>query len=328
MSEDAEKLIFISALFPGFRFSPTDVELISYYLRRKIGGDDNSVAVIAEVEIYKFEPWDLPGESKLKSENEWFYFCARGKNGSQSRRVTQLGYWKSTGQVRSVKSGNQIVGTKRMLVFHTGRAHRNERTEWFMHEYCIHGATQDALVVCRLKKNTDFRASSSQTPMDNGHVQDDEYVGQTGGSEMQNNSYSVYEPELHIPNGDIVESSNVVEDQADTDDDCYAEIMNDDIINLDEEVLKASLAFRPNYQQTISSEASSSRKRLECGSNKKPKQTMDVAETASFGWRIPNPFRIKKNDNQRSMTGYLATTALLAILISVFFTILTTRGDS
>jgi len=61
MSKEAEMSIAVSALFPGFRFSPTDVELISYYLRRKIDGDENSVAVIAEVEIYKFEPWDLPG---------------------------------------------------------------------------------------------------------------------------------------------------------------------------------------------------------------------------------------------------------------------------
>lgn len=61
MSKEAEMSIAVSALFPGFRFSPTDVELISYYLRRKIEGDENSVAVIAEVEIYKFEPWDLPG---------------------------------------------------------------------------------------------------------------------------------------------------------------------------------------------------------------------------------------------------------------------------
>ncbi|KAG7568208.1 Leucine-rich repeat [Arabidopsis thaliana x Arabidopsis arenosa] len=259
MSKEAEMSIAVSAMFPGFRFSPTDVELISYYLRRKIDGDEDSVAVIAEVEIYKFEPWDLPEESKLKSENEWFYFCARGRkypHGSQSRRATKLGYWKATGKERTVKSGNQVVGTKRTLVFHIGRAPRGERTEWIMHEYCIHGAPQDALVVCRLRKNADFRASSSQKKMEDGVVQDDGYVGQSGGTEKKEKSNSVYD---QLPNGDIAESSNVVEEQADTDDDCYAEILNDDIIKLDEEALKASQAFRPTnptHQETISSESS------------------------------------------------------------------------
>lgn len=112
-----------------------------------------------------------------------------------------------------MKSGNQVVGTKRTLVFHIGRAPRGERTEWIMHEYCIHGASQDALVVCRLRKNADFRASSSQRQMEDGLVQDDDYVGQTGGggSERETKSYLVDEPDLQISNGDIAESSNVVE---------------------------------------------------------------------------------------------------------------------
>ncbi|KAJ4891123.1 NAC domain-containing protein 40 [Raphanus sativus] len=346
MSKEAEMSIAVSALFPGFRFSPTDVELISYYLRRKIEGDENSVAVIAEVEIYKFEPWDLPGESKLKSENEWFYFCARGRkypHGSQSRRATELGYWKATGKERSVKSGNQIVGTKRTLVFHIGRAPRGERTEWIMHEYCIHGASQDALVVCRLRKNADFRASSSQRQMEDGLVQDYEYVGQTGdGSEREKKSYLVdEEPELQISNGgDIAESSNVVEYQDDTNDDCYAEILNDDIIKLDEEAVKANQAFRPNYptqQETIFTEASSSKQMLECGMKKESKQTMNSyalfkimngsTTASSSGWKIPNPLtHIKKDDSQRVTKNVLATTLFLTILImSVLFTVLTAR---
>ncbi|XP_024016083.1 NAC domain-containing protein 40 [Eutrema salsugineum] len=316
MSKEAEMSIAVSALFPGFKFSPTDVELISYYLRRKIDGDEDSVAVIAEAEIYKFEPWDLPEESKLKSENEWFYFCARGRkypHGSQSRRATQLGYWKATGKERSVKSGNQIVGTKRTLVFHIGRAPRGERTEWIMHEYCIHNAPQDALVVCRLRKNTDFRACSNQRPMDNGHVQTDEYVDQTSGLETEEKSFSVYEPELQISNGDIAESSNAVEDRANTDDDCYAEILNDDIIKLDEE---ADCSIRKESKQTMNCNYALFRmKNVATG-------------TASTDWRIPNPFHMKKDDSQRLIKNILATTAFLTILISVFFTMLTTRDYS
>lgn len=50
-----------SAMFPGFRFSPTDEELISYYLKKKLEACDECVEVIPEVEIWRHEPWDLPG---------------------------------------------------------------------------------------------------------------------------------------------------------------------------------------------------------------------------------------------------------------------------
>lgn len=50
-----------SSSFPGFRFSPTDVELISYYLKKKMEGCEKCVEVIPEVEICRYEPWDLPG---------------------------------------------------------------------------------------------------------------------------------------------------------------------------------------------------------------------------------------------------------------------------
>jgi hypothetical protein len=46
----------------GFRFRPTDEELISHYLKNKLLGNDSFVNnVIAEVDVCKFEPWELPG---------------------------------------------------------------------------------------------------------------------------------------------------------------------------------------------------------------------------------------------------------------------------
>lgn len=46
---------------PGFRFHPTDLELLKYYLKRKIMGETLPFDVISEIELYKFLPWDLPG---------------------------------------------------------------------------------------------------------------------------------------------------------------------------------------------------------------------------------------------------------------------------
>ena len=46
---------------PGFRFHPTDEELVVYYLCRKVARQQLPVPIIAEVDLYKFDPWDLPG---------------------------------------------------------------------------------------------------------------------------------------------------------------------------------------------------------------------------------------------------------------------------
>lgn len=46
---------------PGFRFHPTDEELISYYLLRKATDSSFSSIAIGDVDLIKFEPWDLPG---------------------------------------------------------------------------------------------------------------------------------------------------------------------------------------------------------------------------------------------------------------------------
>ena len=46
---------------PGFRFHPTDEELLYYYLRRKVSYEAIDLDVIREVDLNKLEPWDLKG---------------------------------------------------------------------------------------------------------------------------------------------------------------------------------------------------------------------------------------------------------------------------
>ena len=45
---------------PGFRFHPTDEELVGFYLRRKLEGKPLSIELIKQIDIYKYDPWDLP----------------------------------------------------------------------------------------------------------------------------------------------------------------------------------------------------------------------------------------------------------------------------
>lgn len=50
-----------ASLPPGFRFHPTDEELLGYYLKRKVEGLEIELEVIPVIDLYKFDPWELPG---------------------------------------------------------------------------------------------------------------------------------------------------------------------------------------------------------------------------------------------------------------------------
>ncbi|KAL8051662.1 hypothetical protein ABFX02_06G162700 [Erythranthe guttata] len=150
-----------SLLAPGFRFHPTDEELVRYYLRRKIFGKSFRFDAISEVDVYKSEPWDLPYKSKLKTRDlEWYFFSVLDKkygNGARTNRATEKGYWKTTGKDRAVYHRTKVSGMKKTLVYHSGRAPKGQRTNWVMHEYRLTdvdfntaGITQDAFVLCRI----------------------------------------------------------------------------------------------------------------------------------------------------------------------------------
>ncbi|ONK55987.1 uncharacterized protein A4U43_C10F2980 [Asparagus officinalis] len=126
---------------PGFRFHPTDEELVNYYLKRKVHGLKIELDIIPEVDLYKCEPWELSDKSFLPSKDpDWYFFGPRDRkypNGFRTNRATQAGYWKSTGKDRRVRCQNRAIGMKKTLVYYRGRAPRGIRTDWVMHEYRI-----------------------------------------------------------------------------------------------------------------------------------------------------------------------------------------------
>lgn len=52
---------------PGFRFHPTDEELVVHYLKRKAASAPLPVTIIAEVDLYKFDPWELPSKASCNT---------------------------------------------------------------------------------------------------------------------------------------------------------------------------------------------------------------------------------------------------------------------
>ncbi|CAK9312927.1 unnamed protein product [Citrullus colocynthis] len=144
---------------PGFRFHPSDEELITFYLLNKISDANFTGRAITDVDLNKFEPWELPGKAKM-GEKEWYFFSLRDRKyptGVRTNRATNTGYWKTTGKDKEIFNSNtsELVGMKKTLVFYKGRAPRGEKTNWVMHEYRLHSKTafrtvKDEWVVCRV----------------------------------------------------------------------------------------------------------------------------------------------------------------------------------
>ncbi|URE00520.1 No apical meristem (NAM) protein [Musa troglodytarum] len=150
---------------PGFRFHPTDEELVGYYLKRKIDGLKIELEVIPVIHLCKFDPWELPDKSFLpKRDMEWFFFCPRDRkypNGSRTNRATVSGYWKATGKDRKISCESSVFGSRKTLVFYLGRAPGGERTDWIMHEYRLcedlfQGSSNflGAFALCRVVKRS------------------------------------------------------------------------------------------------------------------------------------------------------------------------------
>ncbi|XP_058107739.1 NAC domain-containing protein 2-like [Magnolia sinica] len=128
------------SLPPGFRFHPTDEELILHYLKNKTTSTPCPVSIIAEVDIYKFNPWDLPAKAAF-GDKEWYFFTPRDRkypNGARPNRAAACGYWKATGTDKPISkttAGKENIGVKKALVFYKGRPPKGIKTNWIMHEY-------------------------------------------------------------------------------------------------------------------------------------------------------------------------------------------------
>ncbi|KAL2893397.1 NAC domain-containing protein 43 [Bienertia sinuspersici] len=125
---------------PGFRFHPTEEELLQYYLRKKVANDQIDLDVILEVDLNKLEPWDIQERCKIGTtpQNDWYFFSHKDKKyptGTRTNRATASGFWKATGRDKVIYSSSKRIGMRKTLVFYKGRAPHGQKSDWIMHEY-------------------------------------------------------------------------------------------------------------------------------------------------------------------------------------------------
>ncbi|KAK3229697.1 hypothetical protein Dsin_001578 [Dipteronia sinensis] len=160
---------------PGFRFHPTDEELLHYYLRKKISFQKFDMEVIREVDLNKMEPWELQERCRIGStpQNEWYFFSHKDRKyptGSRTNRATNAGFWKATGRDKCIRNSYKKIGMRKTLVFYRGRAPHGQKTDWIMHEYRLEDAddaqgnpNEDGWVVCRVfKKKNLFKVGNNE----------------------------------------------------------------------------------------------------------------------------------------------------------------------
>ncbi|KAI3822070.1 hypothetical protein L1987_09651 [Smallanthus sonchifolius] len=170
---------------PGFRFHPTEEELLHYYLRKKVAYEKIDLDVIRDVDLNKLEPWDIQEKCKIGStpQNDWYFFSHKDKKyptGTRTNRATAVGFWKATGRDKVIYSSVTRIGMRKTLVFYKGRAPHGQKSDWIMHEYRLDDNTitnqdacgsnlcdstqEDGWVVCRVFKKKNYHKALDQSP--------------------------------------------------------------------------------------------------------------------------------------------------------------------
>ncbi|XP_044462452.1 NAC domain-containing protein 104 [Mangifera indica] len=117
---------------PGFRFYPTDEELLVHFLQRRASLLPCHPDVIPDLDLYPYDPWQLNGKA-LAEGNQWYFYSRKTQN-----RITSNGYWKPTGIEEAVITREKRkIGIKKYFVFHLGEPPSGVKTNWILQEYSL-----------------------------------------------------------------------------------------------------------------------------------------------------------------------------------------------
>ncbi|XP_020518206.1 NAC domain-containing protein 43 isoform X1 [Amborella trichopoda] len=173
---------------PGFRFHPTEEELLHYYLRKKVAYEKIDLDVIRDVDLNKLEPWDIQEKCRIGTtpQNDWYFFSHKDKKyptGTRTNRATAAGFWKATGRDKVIYASFKRIGMRKTLVFYKGRAPHGQKSDWIMHEYRLdeqpdsnnsqnsnasgESSQEEGWVVCRVFKKKNLHKTHDPPSLNN-----------------------------------------------------------------------------------------------------------------------------------------------------------------
>ncbi|KAF5201966.1 hypothetical protein FRX31_008444 [Thalictrum thalictroides] len=167
--EEEEATVLL--LPPGFTFRPTDIELLTYYLSKKINGDEDLPNIIVERKLYGKEtpePWKIfdEGITTAVEEVKYFYTWAIKKHGSKKNyfdRVCGQGKWKMDRTYPILDSENRLLGFKKLFSF--DNFDKDKYGSWVLWEYTLNTAdpnNQQELTVCKMHRGTIGKKKAKQ----------------------------------------------------------------------------------------------------------------------------------------------------------------------
>uniref|UniRef100_A0A1J3F341 NAC domain-containing protein 68 n=1 Tax=Noccaea caerulescens TaxID=107243 RepID=A0A1J3F341_NOCCA len=142
---EVEKRIMVNGSMKlpiGYRFHPTEQELILHYLLPKAFASPLPSSIIPVFDVFSSHPLTLPGDQK---EKQRYFFCKKRREMSSNENRIKIssgdGYWKPSGKERQIIACGRTVGIRRTLAFYeTNKFSSNcNKTRWSMTEYCLAG---------------------------------------------------------------------------------------------------------------------------------------------------------------------------------------------
>ncbi|XP_062002426.1 NAC domain-containing protein 71-like [Rosa rugosa] len=168
----------------GFKFHPTDQELLGYYLRSKVSGEPFRYEPrIKSFDLYgKTEPWDIWtefGGPELDQSEDLYFFTKLKKMGDSASmyraRRSGSGTWKGKNKgvtVYDSKNKKIVLGTRKLFHYENNESDQNRC--WIMHEYSIPPSNTSDLpheyVLCRIRINVDRRRKLVAKKVSQNHV--------------------------------------------------------------------------------------------------------------------------------------------------------------
>ncbi|KAL1191491.1 NAC domain-containing protein 2 [Cardamine amara subsp. amara] len=133
---------------PGYKFTPSDEELILYYLKPLSQGNRYVLlnVPIHHVNIYEYNPQQLTEKFEKANEKEWIFiteWTKMRKGGKNNKRCINGGYWKKTVTPEKINAGHGVVGYMSLLNYFSGKRPNGVKGDWLMQEYYFESSSHN-----------------------------------------------------------------------------------------------------------------------------------------------------------------------------------------